>query len=335
MAVWLHEMTRPAFEEYLRAEPKPVALLPLGAIEQHGPHLPLGMDILAARHLTELTARKANAFGVLTTLAAYSPHHMGFKGTITLRAETLAAYLDDVIGSLARHGVRRIMILNAHGGNEEIAAQVARTAASRHGVMVAKPRTRAAAPAPEATADLDIHAGRSETAAMLAVAPELVEGWRLEGYAPAEALPADVRELLDEKRPDAFLAQQVAMLHLYLHDTHEHTTSGVFGYRDPREATAADGQRHFEALSAEYAEFIRIWRTVRLAGEEWRRIPFGGAPHGPAEAAAVAAGSRRRHFRLRRPARAHLQALDHLTGVRRGPPCVGLVPGLARRAAGR
>ncbi len=262
---WLHEMTRPAFEEYLRSEPKPVALIPLGSIEQHGPHLPLGTDILGALHVTELTAKKGNAVGVFCTLPAYSPHHMGFKGTITLRPETLIAYLTDVIGSLAHHGIKRIMILNSHGGNEEIVATVAKTVGREFGVKIAKPRSRTFTITPELVATLDIHSGEMETGDMLAVAPHLVEMERVKDHRPTENLPPDVMALLDAKRPDAFLAQQVAMLHIG--DTHTHTSSGVYGFKRPQDGSAEAGHQFNEDLSDEYAEFIRIWRTVDIPGE--------------------------------------------------------------------
>ncbi len=258
-------MTRPAFEEYLRNEPKPVALIPLGSIEQHGPHLPLGTDILGAINVTELTAKKANAFGVFCTLPAYSPHHMGFAGTITLRPETLSAYLTDVIGSLAHHGIKRVMILNSHGGNEEIVSVVARTAAREFGVKVAKPRSKVFQITPDLIASLDIHSGEMETADMLAVCPDLVEMWRVKDHQPTENLPADVVALLDAKRPDAFLAQQVAYLHIG--DTHTHTSSGVYGFKRPQDGKAEEGRKFQEALSDEYAEFIRLWRTVSIPGE--------------------------------------------------------------------
>lgn len=262
---WLHEMTRPAFEEYLKSEPKPVALIPLGSVEQHGPHLPLGTDLLGALNVTELTARKANAFGVFCTLPAYSPHHMGFKGTITLRPETLSAYLTDVIGSLAHHGIKRVMLINTHGGNEEIISVVAKTAGREFGVIVAKPRSRVFVISPELIASLDIHSGKTETAEMLAVAPQLVEMDRVKNHRPTENIPADVAALLDAKRPDAFLAQQVAYLHLG--DTHTHTSSGVYGFTLPQDGRAEEGHQFEEALSDEYAEFIRLWRTVTIPGE--------------------------------------------------------------------
>lgn len=263
--VWLHELTRPAFEEYLAGEPKPVALIPLGSIEQHGPHLPLGTDILGAMRVVELTARKANAIGVLTTLVAYSPHHLGFKGTITLSEETLIHYLTDVIASLAHHGVRRVMLVNMHGGNEEIAALVARVAGRQTGVFVAKPRSQTFTITPELIASLDIHAGEMETAVMLAVAPDLIDEDRRESFATTEQLPDDVLALLDAKRPDAFLAQQVANLHIG--DTHTHTASGVYGFKRPQDARAADGLKFLDDLSSEYARYIDLWRRVRLEGE--------------------------------------------------------------------
>ena len=263
--VWLHELTRPAFEEYLATEPKPVALIPLGSIEQHGPHLPLGTDILGAMRVAEMTARKANGVAVLSTMVAYSPHHLGFKGTLTLSEETLIHYLTDVIASLAHHGVRRVMLVNMHGGNEEIAALVARVAARKTGAFVAKPRSRTFTITPELIASLDIHAGELETAVVLAVAPELVDQAARAAFTTTEQLPEDVLALLDATRPDAFLAQQVANLHIG--DTHTHTASGVYGFKRPQDARAEVGLEFLEDLSSEYARFIALWRQVRLDGE--------------------------------------------------------------------
>ncbi|MFP4200081.1 MAG: creatininase family protein, partial [Clostridia bacterium] len=88
-------MTRPAFEEYLESEPNPVAIIPLGSIEQHGPHLPLGTDSLAALAAAREVAGRTNSFVVQACLPGYSPHHMGFKGTITFKPKTLSLVIED------------------------------------------------------------------------------------------------------------------------------------------------------------------------------------------------------------------------------------------------
>lgn len=94
------------------------AILPLGAVEQHGRHLPLSMD---ADHADELAVRVANDLGgalVLPTVrVGYSPHHLGFPGTLSLRASTLEAICEDYGAHLAASGFERIVLFSGHIGN--------------------------------------------------------------------------------------------------------------------------------------------------------------------------------------------------------------------------
>jgi creatinine amidohydrolase len=89
-----------------------------GAVEQHGPHLPLFTD---AEHGSELARRVANELGdalvAPTVRVGCSEHHMAFPGTISLEESTFAAVLRDYVRSLARHGFRRICVIPSHGGN--------------------------------------------------------------------------------------------------------------------------------------------------------------------------------------------------------------------------
>jgi creatinine amidohydrolase len=95
-------------------------IIPVGSVEQHGPHLPLMVD---AERGTALGLRVAqaleDAFVAPTIRVGCSEHHMGFAGTITLRPQTLEALLTDYCVSLARHGFQRLCILPSHGGNFE------------------------------------------------------------------------------------------------------------------------------------------------------------------------------------------------------------------------
>lgn len=89
-----------------------------GAVEQHGPHLPLFMDAEHGTRLAEAVAeRLGDAFVAPTIRVGCSEHHMAFAGTLTLREETFAAVVEDCCTSLARHGFRRILIVPTHGGN--------------------------------------------------------------------------------------------------------------------------------------------------------------------------------------------------------------------------
>ncbi|MDV3125921.1 creatininase family protein [Mycobacterium sp. 21AC1] len=94
------------------------AILPLAAVEQHGGHLPLSVD---ADHADELAVRIARALGsalVLPTVrVGYSPHHLGFPGTLSLRASTLEAICEDYGANLAAHGFERMVLFSGHIGN--------------------------------------------------------------------------------------------------------------------------------------------------------------------------------------------------------------------------
>lgn len=115
----LAKMTWPEVEEILKETD--IALVPIGATEQHGPALPVDND---AHIATEFTMRVAEGVWnkqkvvVTPTIAfGYSPHHMQFKGTITLSESTLANMIVDVCKSLEHHGFKKIIIINGHGGN--------------------------------------------------------------------------------------------------------------------------------------------------------------------------------------------------------------------------
>lgn len=113
-SVWLQELTWEDVEEYLKSDD--ICIFPVGSTEQHGPAGPLGVDSYAAIALAEDAAKKT---GVLVTPPMWfgdSPHHLDFPGSISLRTETLVEVTKDVIRSLARHGFRKIIIINGHKG---------------------------------------------------------------------------------------------------------------------------------------------------------------------------------------------------------------------------
>jgi creatinine amidohydrolase len=115
--VLVEHMTWPEVQERLR-QGWDTAVFGVGAIEQHGPHLPILTDALLG---TEAAVRVARGLGKALAWTSirpgYSPHHMDFPGTIALRHETLVMIMQDYVRSLVRHGFRRIVIICAHGGN--------------------------------------------------------------------------------------------------------------------------------------------------------------------------------------------------------------------------
>ena len=91
-----------------------VAIIPVGSVEQHGYHLPLGTDSYVAKFLGEEAAEKTGAIVTPPLWFGWCPHHMALPGTVTIRAEVLIEYLYDVMESLSIHGYRKFVIINGH-----------------------------------------------------------------------------------------------------------------------------------------------------------------------------------------------------------------------------
>jgi creatinine amidohydrolase len=122
-SVLLENLTWFDVKEYLKTES--VILLPVGSIEQHGPHLPLATDSINVQHLAVKAAEASQVLVAPTIRPGVSFNHMKFPGTITLRPETLVELISDYVNCLVSHGFRKIILLNGHGGNNasiEIAA---------------------------------------------------------------------------------------------------------------------------------------------------------------------------------------------------------------------
>ena len=167
-----------------------IAVLPVAATEQHGPHLPLSVDtaivdgvIHAA--LGHLPAQ-SQALVLPTQAIGFSPEHSAFAGTLTLKSETLIRLWTEIAECVAAAGVRKLVIFNAHGGQANFMDIVARDLRARLGMAVFSvnwyglPLAGAQGKDPNAlfTAHehrFGIHAGDIETSMMLAIAPDLVD----------------------------------------------------------------------------------------------------------------------------------------------------------------
>jgi len=181
-----------------RLGPRSVLVQPVGAIEQHGPHLPLSTDLLIAQ---ELAQRVVDAHGneldlwLLPPLAyTKSDEHAWAPGTIWLSARTLLAVLDDVGRSLATLPTRRLAFLNGHGGNTQLLAVANRELRTRHGLMTfllhpSLPRDSGGAAADDDELGMGVHGGRDETSIVLHLRPDLVDMTRAARAVP-EAMAA-------------------------------------------------------------------------------------------------------------------------------------------------
>ena len=163
-----------------------------GATEQHGPHLPIGTDAFLGDAVALGVAERLDAFMAPTVRVGCSEHHMSFPGTISLRAETLHAIVTDVVDSLARHGLTRIVLVPTHGGNFKPVADAVATLRPIDDVEVIavtdiQPLLDTIV---EGSGEMGVspevagtHAGEWETSIMLHLKPELIHMERaIEGF---------------------------------------------------------------------------------------------------------------------------------------------------------
>jgi creatinine amidohydrolase len=226
-----------------------IVILPIAAIEQHGPHLPVEVDSMLGETVAARTAEKLQAAGeevlVLPVLwTGLSEHHMSFGGTITLDNATFAAVVEGVIKSVLRHGFRRMVLLNAHGGNENALRTIADDLTPKHGVPIIQftywyAAAVAIAKILETQGGLQ-HACEAETAMMMAVRPDLV---------------ADDRIPLAKSNTTSDLSDVVGGGVYMWRSIGSRSGSGVIG--NPEAASKEKGEALFDAISTALAAKLR------------------------------------------------------------------------------
>jgi creatinine amidohydrolase len=210
-------------------------VVPFGAVEQHGPHLPLGTDAMFGDEIGRAAAERLNAFLAPTIRVGCSHHHLAFAGTISLEEETFHRVVGDIVKALAAHGFKRIVLLPTHGGNFRPLGEALARLGPLEGVkVIAFTDVRELASATMGVgaelgitpAEGGVHAGEWETSMMLAMRPELVSMERAEpGYV------GDLASGLER-----FFNEGVHVL----------ADNGVFG--DPLRASATAGEKYIERL---------------------------------------------------------------------------------------
>ena len=220
-------------------------VLPTGAIEQHGPHLPLATDTLTSSLLLgralQLLPSDLHIYALETVCYGKSNEHIGFPGTLSLSASTYMAVLRDIGASLAAAGFRKLLFFNTHGGNTALNDVMARDLRAEFGL-----RTFHMGGSAGATFDglnpqeakYGFHAGELETAWLLAATPELVD---TSAYTANYIAHLDDNAILSPERG----AVNFAWL------TRDIAASGVLG--DPRPATAENGETWIAACAAKAA----------------------------------------------------------------------------------
>ena len=242
-----------------------VAVLPVATYEDHGYHLPIDTDVRLCTGICERAVARIPDEAVLIPPIShgYSPHHMDFPGTITIRWDTFINYVRDVCVSLAHHGFKRILMVNGHGSNTapvEMAARltVLETEGKTLCASVNHWGVRKGRQEGNAIRSSDFggtsHAGEYETALYLALAEELVQMDKaVDERSPLS--PSFQTDLLMGKREDG----SVANLWPYWSSL---TDSGVLG--DATAATREKGERFLEAAVEGLIELVREFRTVAI-----------------------------------------------------------------------
>jgi creatinine amidohydrolase len=251
-----------------------MVIIPIAALEQHSLHLPIGTDFLNGLERAKLIAQKADVLVAPILFPGNSPYHMEFPGTITLSSQTIQQVYFEAAQSLMKHGFRRFLLLNSHGGNQIITRYIAdRINQETEGIAVelgdaAAPFLSRAAPASNQTRVFDRHGGVGETSTSLYMMPNLVN---LEAAKRATlTMPDHLTKMLPEVTagdPTAtlvFLAEGLKAKSTGKGtSTREMTDTGTWGQRDPREATAEQGRRETENFVAAAVKFIERWNQLR------------------------------------------------------------------------
>ena len=111
----LENLSYTEVETYLKS--KDVILVPIGSVEQHSAYGLIGTDFIVAEAIARIAGERLDILVAPTVSYAVSPHHMAFKGTITLSPSTMIKVAEDIVKSLVIHGFRRVLFINGHGGN--------------------------------------------------------------------------------------------------------------------------------------------------------------------------------------------------------------------------
>jgi creatinine amidohydrolase len=239
-----------------------VAVVPLGSLEQHGPHLPLLTDTLILEAIVEHAAAQLGEVAVFLPAlwAGASDHHTGFPGTVSLSQETYRRVLVDLVESLIGSGFRRIVLLNAHGGNSLPGRAAVYEVQMQHRderdlwlvfatwFELAAPQIAAV---PELAQDHVTHACELETSLILHLRPELVD--------LAAARGARVSFESRFYCPDSSRRSRVAIIRPFDHVS----IDGAYGH--PERATSEKGEALIATVAEQVVACVRevaAWETL-------------------------------------------------------------------------
>ena len=214
-----------------------VAMLPVGSFEQHGDHLPLTTDTIVACVIANRLATTYNALLLPPVTISCSHEHEGFEGTVSISSRTLIAIIDDVQSSLARSGIKHLVLVNGHGGNYVLSniAQEANVTEHRVALFPGREDFRVARERAEmvTTTSEDMHGGEWETSILLHSYPHLVRSTYSQNDHDAPQRP-----------------------HLLITGIRAYATKGIIGR--PSVASAAKGQAALDSLASSFSDVLKV-----------------------------------------------------------------------------
>lgn len=243
------EMTAPEIAALDRATT--IVALPVGSVEQHGHHLPVGTDTMIATAVLHAVAGRFHHRLVVLPPPWYglSAHHMRFAGTVTLPADLMIRLVEEIVASVVAHGFRRIAVVNGHGGNGGVIDVLASTLGHRfYGQARIVSLTYFQLARDEIAEFRESgpggmgHACEFETAMMMHLRPELVHADRAVTVYPDPGSPYLSTDLLAGSKVRTFL------------DFKDLSPSGTLG--DPSLATPEKGARFFQVVTDALARFL-------------------------------------------------------------------------------
>jgi len=253
-----------------------MVIIPVASLEQHSLHLPIGTDYLNGLERAKLVAQEVDVLVAPILMPGNSPYHMEFPGTITLPAETIQKVYFEAVQSLLRHGFKRFLLLNSHGGNAAITRYIVdRINQETAGIAVEMGEAiaiyRNPMPRRPGPPVFDRHAGIGETNASLYYTPTLVD------MSKAKVANLTMPKHLQDMLPAVNSGDQTALRVLLAEglkaketgkgtSTREMSDTGTWGVGDLSLASADNGRAEAENFIQASVRFINHWNTLRPPG---------------------------------------------------------------------
>ncbi|KPV64052.1 MAG: 2-amino-5-formylamino-6-ribosylaminopyrimidin- 4(3H)-one 5'-monophosphate deformylase [Candidatus Bathyarchaeota archaeon BA1] len=238
----IEEMTPEEMAEALRVVD--TVLVPLGTIEQHGPHLPVGTDVFIPIEVAKRVAEKSHVLVAPPIYYGNSMSMQEMKGVITITPETLAAMLLDLCRSLAKQGFKKIVFINGHGGNVQVLNFIGQRSRLETGAKIIRVDWWVIA-SEEISKICErevVHADEGETSMALACRPKLVNMEKAVRDEMADELTQRLTRGKPKNMPQVYLPFQVW------------TKTGLIG--DAVKATAEKGEKILEAVVSNIIDFL-------------------------------------------------------------------------------